>query len=290
MTITKQRLNEILKEEINRELQERRVLEEQVRVDDEMYEAILKMLFDGGSKKSQYMLYNKRYNLALDPWKEIVDASDEIPRLKPFSIRRAVTPAFVAGVYGGLKMTDAEQARPEDFDLAALVKDARVVKKNYSAISKNPQQFLGALGRFGAKLGMNKAKLNEIARFASYMQLILPVSLFGDEDEADTYVRDEIIPQLKQNYADKQEKDKSQSREVDRIAKRILGWMKTDGKSFGNRAVAAAKKYDNRMLDQIAKEVIRRVGKELDPNKDEEFFNAVMAQISNPSVILAALQ
>ena len=212
MTITKQRLNEILKEEINRELQERRTLEEQVRVDDEMYEAILKVLFDGGSKKGQYMLYNKKYNLALDPWKEIVDASDGVPRIKTSSIRQAVTPAFVAGVYGGLKMTDAEQARPEDFDLAALAKDARVVKKNASAIRKNPQQFLGALAKFGSKLGMNKAKLNEIARFASYMEQVLSVVLFGDEDEADTYVRDEIIPQLKQNYADKQEKDKSQSR------------------------------------------------------------------------------
>ena len=46
MTITRQRLNQILKEEVHRELQEQKLLQEKINVDKETYQKIMAKIIE----------------------------------------------------------------------------------------------------------------------------------------------------------------------------------------------------------------------------------------------------
>ena len=291
MTITRQRLNQILKEEVHRELQEQKVLQEKMRINEEVYEKIISTIVDdamssGGSRK----LFNfKRYtDRILAPWKASVSGKDTdfyrvAKALNAGDRGRRIQFNLMAAIYAGIKDITKEDGIYTDLEPEVIQKDKTAWRQACLRVAKEPEKFLSGLGRLGTKIGIGKTKLEEIRTFCSYL-----AGLYSKIDP--DYFVDDLTDYMKQNAAKNKAADEKKSREATRLAAAVLNRLRQDSEVDARRAVDAANSYDDKTLNDILDRPLRKTGiYDKYYKEDEEFYNLIKSRASNKTLIAKIL-
>ena len=291
MTITKQRLNEILKEEISRELQEQKLLQEKMRISKEVYEKILSAIVDeamssGGSRK----LFNfKRFaDRIIEPWAASISGKDTdfyavAKNLTKGERGRKVAFNLMALIYAGMKDIKKETGIYMDLDPEVMQKDKNIFYKSALKVGREPEKFLSGLGRLGTKIGIGKSKLSEIKSFCTYVGRIF---LLVDPD---TFV-DDLTDYVKQNYREKERADKAKRREAERLAAGVLHRLRKDSEVDARRMIDAVKAYDDKTISDLLDRPLRKTGIfDKYYREDEEFYNLIKSYASDGTLIAKIL-
>jgi len=285
MTITRQRLNQILKEEVHRELQEQKLLQEKINVDKETYQKIMAKIIENANGSRKLYALTSNIDTVLVPWDSAISGrADDYYKIAQALTKgqrgRALRLDTMALIYGRIKNLDKETYLG-DFDTEALAKDRVSITKSAIEIARNPEQFLSGLGRLGTKIGIGKSKLEEIRGFCSYI-----AGLFRSADAEQ--IQSEIEEKIQQNQTKEDQAGSDREKQIEKKAIQVLKRMLAKNRITAREMVSAANKYDDNKLDELADEAMRVSG--LIKNKmDEDLYYAIAALVSNRRVVLKVL-
>ena len=278
MTITRQRLNQILKEEVHRELQEQKLLQEKMNISREVYEKIISTIVNdamasGGSRKL-YRFY-KDASRVIDPWEASISATTDTDygavakNLTSGRRGEILRLNLMALVYGFIKDLSKETYVDFDVEPETIEKDKAVWQKSALKVGREPEKFLSGLGRLGTKIGIGKSKLAEIRAFCSYLARIY---LFLDPDN----IGDEIKAHVSQNAQKKQQSERERDREAKRLAIAVLKRLLQDSEVAARRMIAADKAFDEKTKNDLLDRPLRKTGIfDKYYKEDEEFYNLI---------------
>ena len=146
MTITRQRLNQILKEEVHRELQEQKLLQEKINVDKETYQKIMAKIIENANGSRKLYALTSNIDTVLVPWDSAISGrADDYYKIAQALTKgqrgKALRLDTMALIYGRIKNLDKETYLGVRINLLEGNPDSFFYKKGLEQLIKKKNKF-----------------------------------------------------------------------------------------------------------------------------------------------------